>query len=67
VQTSQFIDRCDTNVLIAGLLRRRQESVTAMLALLDTMLLVAGDFPKQERYVIADLLRNKADAVERSR
>jgi hypothetical protein len=61
------IDATDTNVLIAGLLRRRQESVTAMLALLDVMALISSNFPKQERGVLAEILRSRADQIERDK
>jgi hypothetical protein len=61
------IDATETNVLVAGLLRRRQSAVSSMIALLDLMAMVSGNFPKQERGVIADILRSKADAIEREK
>jgi hypothetical protein len=61
------IDNIETNVLVAGLLRRRQESVSAMIALLDLMALVSSNFPKQGRGVIADILRSHADQIERNK
>jgi hypothetical protein len=60
-----MIDTVEINVLVAGLLRRRQASMTSMIALLDLMVLVSGNFPAQEKYMIANLLRDKADLVER--
>jgi hypothetical protein len=61
------IDATETNALVAGLLRRRQASVSAMIALLDLMALVSGNFPKQERGAIADILRSHADTIERNK
>jgi hypothetical protein len=61
------IDNIETNVLVAGLLRRRQESVSAMIALLDLMAMTSSNFPAQERGVIADILRSHADTIERNK
>jgi hypothetical protein len=61
------LDAVETNVLISGLLRRRQESVTAMIALLDLMAMVSCNFPRQERGVLADILRSHADQIEREK
>jgi hypothetical protein len=61
------IDNIETNTLIAGLLRRRQASVSAMIALLDLMAMTSSNFPAQERGVLADILRSHADQIERSK
>jgi hypothetical protein len=61
------IDTIETNVLVAGLLRRRQSAVSSLIALLETMALVSGNLPAQERGVIADILRSHADQIERSK
>jgi translation initiation factor 6 (eIF-6) len=61
------LDLIETNRLVAGLLRRRQDAVTSMIALLDLLAMVSGNFPKQERGVIADILRSHADQIERNK
>jgi hypothetical protein len=63
---SDHIDTIDINVLIAALMRRRQESVGAMIALLDLMVLMSGNTSAKSKYQLANLLRDKADLVERS-
>jgi hypothetical protein len=59
------IDDLDINVLIASLVRRRQESVGSMLALLELLVMTAANFPMKEKYTIASTLRDKADLIER--
>jgi hypothetical protein len=61
------LDLIEINTLVAGLLRRRQAAVSSMIALLDLMALTSSNFPKQERGVLADILRSKADAIEREK
>jgi hypothetical protein len=61
------IDATETNKLVAGLLRRRQDAVSSMLALLELMAMVSSNFPRQERGVIAEILRSRADQIERSK
>jgi hypothetical protein len=61
------IDNIETNTLIAGLLRRRQSAVTAMIALLDLMALTSSSFPQQERGILAEILRSRADQIEREK
>lgn len=59
------LDTVDMNVLVAALIRRRQETVGSMIALLDLMVLAAGNFSTKEKYALGNLLRDKADLVER--
>jgi len=59
------IDTIDMNVLVAALMRRRQDAVGSMVALLELMVLTAGNFPTREKYALGNLLRDKADLVER--
>jgi hypothetical protein len=61
------IDDIEINTLVAGLLRRKQSTVTSLIALLDVMALVSSNFPVQERGVIAEILRSRADQIERSK
>lgn len=60
------MDTIDANVLVAALLRRKQESLGSMIALLDLMVLMAGNIPAKQKYHLANLLRDKADLIERS-
>jgi hypothetical protein len=59
------IDSVDTNELIAALMRRRQQAVGSMVALLELMVLTAGTFSMKDKYALGNLLRDKADLVER--
>jgi hypothetical protein len=59
------LDTIDANVLIASLIRRRQQSVGSMIALLELMTMTAGNFSMKEKYAIGNLLRDKADIIER--
>jgi hypothetical protein len=61
------LDLIEINTLVAGVLRRRQDAVSAMIALLDLMAMTSSNFPAQERGVLADILRSHADQIERSK
>jgi hypothetical protein len=61
------LDLVEINTLVAGVLRRRQAAVSSLIALLDLMALTSSNLPKQERGVIAHILRGHADQIERDK
>jgi hypothetical protein len=60
-----LIDSIDINVLVAGVMRRRQESMGSLLALLDLMLLTSANYSEKEKFILANLLYDKASLIER--
>jgi hypothetical protein len=63
--TTKELDTADVNELILALMRRRQETTDSLLALLDLMVLCSGNFSGKNKYRMANLLRDKADLIER--
>jgi hypothetical protein len=61
------IDTLDVNVLVAALLRRRQETTDSLVNLLDVMVLMSGNFSEKNKHRLSNLLRDKADLIERPR
>ena len=62
-----IVDSIDINVLVAGVLRRKQESMGSLLAVLDLMLLASSNFSEREKFAISNLLYDKASLMERER